>query len=53
MLHERLYDAVTCLSTLLILVRYGGADSPPSAAAVALAVDVGARELVRRAQMYG
>jgi hypothetical protein len=52
-LHERIYDAVTCLSTLLILVRYGGADSPPSAAAVALAVDAGTRELVRRPQMYG
>ena len=42
MLRKRIYGAVTCLSTLLILVRYSGADSPPSAAAVDLAVDAGA-----------
>ena len=42
MLRKRIYGAVTCLSTLLILVRYSGADSPPSAAAIDLAVDAGA-----------
>ena len=42
MLRKRIYGAVTCLSTLLILVRYSGADSPPLAAAVDLAVDAGA-----------
>jgi hypothetical protein len=41
-LRKRIYGAVTCLSTLLILVRYSGADSPPSAGAVDLAVDAGA-----------
>ena len=42
MLRKRIYGAVTCLSTLLILVRYSGVGSPPSAAAVDLAVDAGA-----------
>ncbi|MDP9145796.1 MAG: hypothetical protein M3N43_14100, partial [Actinomycetota bacterium] len=42
MLRKRIYGAVTCLSTLLILVRFSGADSPPWAAALDLAVDAGA-----------
>jgi hypothetical protein len=41
-LRERIYGAVTCLSTLLILVRDGTADITPSAAAVDLAVGGGA-----------
>ena len=41
-LRKRIYGAVTCLSALLILVRYSGAGSPPWAAAVDLAVDAGA-----------
>jgi hypothetical protein len=41
-LRKRIYGAVTCLSTLLILVRFSGADSPPLTAAVDLAVDAGA-----------
>ena len=41
-LRERIYGAVTCLSTLLILVRHGGADFTPSAGAIDLAVDAGA-----------
>jgi hypothetical protein len=41
-LRERIYGAVACLSTLLILVRYSGAGSSPLAAAVDLGVDAGA-----------
>jgi hypothetical protein len=41
-LRKRIYGAVTCLSTLLILARYSGAGSQPWAAAVDLAVDAGA-----------
>ena len=52
-LRERIYGAITCLSTLLILSRDGSSDITPSAAAIDLAVDAGARELVWRAQMYG
>ena len=37
-LRQRIYGAVTCLSTLLILVRDGGSDFAPSAAAIDLAV---------------
>ena len=42
MLRERIYGAITCLSTLLILVRDGSADITPSAAAIDLAVGGGA-----------
>ena len=41
-LRERVYGAVTCLSTLLILSHHGGATLAPSTAAVDLAVDAGA-----------
>jgi hypothetical protein len=41
-LRERIYGAVTCLSILLILVRYSGAGSSPLAAAVDLCVNAGA-----------
>ena len=38
MLRQRIYGAVTCLSTLLILVRDGSSGSAPSAAAIDLAI---------------
>ena len=41
-LRERIYGGITCLSTLLILVRHVGPDSAPSTAAVDVAVDGGA-----------
>ena len=42
LLRKRIYGAVTCLSTLLILVRDGSSDITPSAAAIDLAVGGGA-----------
>ena len=39
MLRERIYGAITCLSTLLILVRHDSPDITPSTAAIDLAVD--------------
>ena len=41
-LRERIYGAITCLSTLLILSRDSGSDITPSAAAIDLAVGGGA-----------
>jgi hypothetical protein len=41
-LRERIYGAITCLSTLLILIRDGSSDITPSAAAIDLAVGGGA-----------
>ena len=42
MLRERIYGAITCLSTLLILSRDSSSDITPSAAAIDLAVGGGA-----------
>jgi hypothetical protein len=41
-LRERIYGGITCLSTLLILVRHSASDSTPSASAVDVAVGGGA-----------
>ena len=41
-LRERIYGAITCLSTLLILSRDSSSDITPSAAAIDLAVGGGA-----------
>jgi hypothetical protein len=41
-LRERIYGAITCLSTLLILVRHDSAAFTPSAAAIDLAIGGGA-----------
>lgn len=41
-LRERIYGGITCLSTLLILVRYVGSGSTPWTVAIDVAVDGGA-----------